>query len=295
MLVLDNFGRYDQAMSAPKFPAQEYYDVQSSAEIMDLRVTELVDRLATMATSEVTEPAKRWQLPYANKLEKAGYAARDGDVSSGCVEFLHVTKPDDTKVSVMRSWLGDNESGLPVYDCSWSAEFDDASVAEKFWAGWAKSFRGEDFATAASDFIKNNSVPSGTIRAQHLGLLIPWYMQKRGDLPFMNRYSTVGDKIASVPRTHEPNTDFVVGQVYRAPKREWYTTKVTEFAARTCLAAFTVKPSPRAGYYGQPARPEQAYIQWGNGVLASYNIDSEPAPQPLRTRDLERAFASVQQ
>lgn len=275
-------------MAAQKFENQPYYADAGLGMIIDSRLdgvfaTELP---ATDIAISDTISTRRWDIPLVNRVNVIKSNGRDGEMSSGDVGLVDIVTPEKSHTRAIRSWLGDNETGIPVPDCSWSVEFDDPKVAQAFWSSWIPSFNANDVSEAMTSFLEEHPEAKTGIRGTRLGLLNPWYEQREGDSRLLERYSTVGGLLVHTPREATPVPDLTPGVVYKVPQREWWTTKVSTYAAKTCLAAFVMPPWERR-YFGDKPH-ELLHIQWANGQIDTYNPETEQLPAPLRTRNLAK-------
>ena len=271
------------------FEPQDFYQ----EAVYDTRVTSLLSELALAEALSPETTRKRWDMPFVHTVKLIDSPGLDGEFSSGAVYLLDIAATDGRQLAAIRSWQAENNTGMPIADCSWSAEFDDMKAAKAFWRTWRKKFSSDYFREDIQEYARNHpgTFSNETVRLQPLGLLNPWYEQKQGDQPLLDIFATVGTQLACLPRQAQA-ADFTPGQVYKVPDRPWYTTKVSSWAAKTCLAAFVMKPERVYGYTDR--NPDVTHIQWSDGQLSAFpHYPSETMPQPLTGRDIARRPRTV--
>lgn len=288
----------------PKLPDQDYFqDI-----IVDTRISSTLGVIATAEhQSEQAEQEKSWRqpgaaevkkdhydLPWVHNLDQLEYVGSDGETSGGCINLLQVTDASDGETkAVIHSYLGSRETGLPFIDGTWFAEFTDVQTAQKFWKQWRPDFQVASFIASMNEYQKGKAeITSSTLYLQRLGLLKPWFLQKEGDHRFLERFSSVGVKLADIPLKYRPEPAHQAGRVYRVPVFDNpYLRTPTDYAAKTCLTAFTV-PQQKTGMWREKIVPAHTAVQWSDGELRMYAEDSEYQPVPLARRDIARRAAA---
>ena len=291
-------------MATQKFENAPYYDLQDGG-VFDNRVNpetlfgddtptpeysfnELLLPLQSNDKFSSIEPRRSKRL--VNGVTQIRYSGLDGEYNSGYMELVQIDTPDQQRLAAINSWSFVNDTGLPMDGCSWTCEFDDVVSAREFWEKyWRRNFGIDNIREPLSDFMGDHpEVTKDEIRLYEVGLLKPWFYQAPTDQRLLDSYSTFGESLTQAPKTIEVAATFIVGQVYKVGRCEWYTTKPSEYAAKTCLGAYAIK-SQQGGWGQEPV--DATLIQWDDGRLNKYyneGTGNAPSPEPLTVQDLTR-------
>lgn len=281
-------------MPLPKFAVQPHYRVETPSVITDTRVTSALQGIEQLhqdpeAAAASALPWYKRPLVHTVRLQKT-LGARDGDDYSGAVELYEIRRGEGVVSAAIRGTCGNNTTGIPSMDGSWHAYFDRASDATGFCKQWKASFRQRDVFEGLRRYIAEHrdEIVPGSISLRGIGLLLPWYLQRQGSVPLLDEYGTDGTDLVMNPGNLETDPAYKVGQVYRVPEFNVFSTKVQSWAARTCLATFVVRPeqTPRQWAATGESTP-LTFVQWDDGALGCMQPGPEYAvPLPLRRRDL---------
>ena len=279
-----------------EFAAKPFYE-SVGREIYDTRVTSLLSELALLpAPVEPLHWHDRYNIPRVHDIEGVFSVGSDGEMASGGIQLLDITSKEGNKLTVLRSYQFNHDSQLPIFNHSWYAEFDNPESAREFWEAWKpKSFDIQGFIDSIRDYAKAHPgvLSNDNTRLYGLGLLLPWYEKREGDHDLLDKFATVGGNVVALPDKYQPAEGLVVGQVYKVPQTGFWTYKVHEWIAKTCLASL-VLPGEPAGYFRSVPMPAKTIVQWSDGTLESFDQNERaPQPTPLRPKEIKSELATV--
>lgn len=222
---------------------------------------------------------------YVNGLTQIRYAGRDGEDASGFMHILKVETPAGEVRHALRSFLFlQHRDGQPRSDTSWVIELDSEAAALELWD--RRSFYLGDMFLASEEIeAANPGFSEHVISKYKCGRLQPWYEQTV-DKPFLyDNYVLSGEDLAT-------NTEqFMPGQIYRLPQRPWYSNRINNYVARTCLNATQAVIMPRPGnFYDRdlPTSPtEVVRVTWGNGETVVLDEKHADEVIPITVRQLQ--------
>lgn len=265
-------------MSSQKFEAQPYYEIADTA-VVDTRLSEV--------EHGCRESLQRFGTAAVNRHTQIEYVGSDGDDYSGFIAMHEIETPEGDRLAIIRSLQFAHDTRIPSGRDSWSAEFDDPEVAKDFWAGWRPQFDGMAFIISAQNYLAHHpDIPRRTVRAQELGMLLPWYDQKGGSTVILDKFSTSGRDLVRILDKYEPSDQLNVGGVYKVSRQRWVNGP--PYDAKTCMAAFVV-PGNKRTYSVANMTPDTTVVQWSDGMISSHTereLDSNHGPLPLTKADL---------